>query len=245
MKTITFPDSYTVEINDRGLVTIRHGGKTASAHCTHFKSVPAGSQAEKILTTAGKSLDDYLFANPAGEMILRATNGVREAVAEAVEESNRIAAERDAKFADERNAQIASAKSACGLSNPELVQVDYFDGYPNGIVIGGRKISNPDYSKISVGNYSFIEADEALRLVAEFDVAAKAKADKKAEDAARVDAAFWEKRDEARITGKPVILRSYTTSRCHCGNDDECSFDSAVEFVTPEGKVETKYSCCY
>ena len=50
---------------------------------------------------------------------------------------------------------------------------------------------------------------------------------------------------EARATGKAVVLNQWITDQCMSHHDDECSFDSAVEWLQPDGTTKVTYSCCY
>ena len=86
VKTITFEDGYTVTI-DRHLVRFMHEGKERFAHVTHWKPVTADSAPAAFLEKQGKDIADYLFAAPTSEwQIVRAGNGVREAIQEALED---------------------------------------------------------------------------------------------------------------------------------------------------------------
>lgn len=86
MKTITFDDGYTVTI-DRHIVRFVHGGKEQFAHVAHWKPVPKDSAAATFLEKNGKDIADYLFSEPTAKwMVIRAGNGVREAIQEALDE---------------------------------------------------------------------------------------------------------------------------------------------------------------
>lgn len=87
VKTITFDDGYTVTI-DRHLVRVMHEGKEKDfAHVTHWRPVPGNSAAAAFLEKQGKDIADYLFAAPTSKwQIIRAGNGVREAIQEALED---------------------------------------------------------------------------------------------------------------------------------------------------------------
>lgn len=97
VKTITFDDGYTVTI-DRHLVRVMHEGKEGFAHVTHWEPVTADSAPAAFLEQQGKDIADYLFAAPTSKwQVVRAGNGVREAIHEALEdfrvqeaESNRV-----------------------------------------------------------------------------------------------------------------------------------------------------------
>ena len=98
VKTITFEDGYTVTI-DRHLVRVMHEGKEKDfAHVTHWRPVPGNSAPAAFLEKQGKDIADYLFAAPTSKwQIVRAGNGVREAIQESLDdflvreaESNRV-----------------------------------------------------------------------------------------------------------------------------------------------------------
>jgi hypothetical protein len=76
---IKFDDGYTVTIKN-AIVTMEHNGKKSQLHSSYFKPVPSGGKAEKFILGCGKKIEDYLFVDHCGQFILRATNGVREAV---------------------------------------------------------------------------------------------------------------------------------------------------------------------
>ena len=51
--------------------------------------------------------------------------------------------------------------------------------------------------------------------------------------------------ERARTTGEKQLYRSWMTGGCRNGNSDQCSFDSASEYVLPDGSTMTTYQCCY
>ena len=68
------------------------------------------------------------------------------------------------------------------------------------------------------------------------------------------DAAIAETVDQLRLTdlqklaketGKPQIMNRWTTHKCMNGNDDECSFDSAIKTIDSRGNQKVTYTCCY
>ena len=72
---------------DRHVVRFVHGGKEQFAHVAHWKPVPEDSAAATFLEKNGKDISDYLFCEPTAKwMVVRAGNGVREAIQEALEE---------------------------------------------------------------------------------------------------------------------------------------------------------------
>ena len=94
MKTITFEDGYTVTV-DRHVVTFSHGGKERLGHVTHWKPVPENSAAAAFLEKQGKDIADYLLSEPTSRwIVVRAGNGVREAIQESLEDLKRIESER-------------------------------------------------------------------------------------------------------------------------------------------------------
>ncbi len=49
---------------------------------------------------------------------------------------------------------------------------------------------------------------------------------------------------QAKKTGAPVILNTWTTDRCYNGGHD-CSFDHATKYINPDGSTSTTFSCCH
>jgi hypothetical protein len=90
------------------------------------------------------------------------------------------------------------------------------------------------------------ETSETIKsLRAAKDEAAAAAARAKAHKIAAEQAELAAKLAEAKTTGKPVALARWTTDRCMCGHGNECSCDSATEWLSPDGSRKTTYTCCY
>jgi hypothetical protein len=245
-QTIKFEDGYTVTLDERACVTINHNGKSNCAHSTHWTGVPADSKAAEHLLKNGKNLADYLWCKPSTqEQILRAGNGVREAVQAAAVESNRLAQEEERTREEQRAKDLAGAAAASGLKNPVPVRVDYFDGYQTHINHDGRELHDVDWSKVTLGEFSFIEADALQAAIQKHDQKKAADQQVKASAESARKAEFAAKLAEAQRTNKPVTLATWVTDHCMNHHDDECSFDSAVKSVLPDGTTKTTYTCCY
>ncbi len=50
---------------------------------------------------------------------------------------------------------------------------------------------------------------------------------------------------QAKTTGKPVVINRYVTDECTQKNPIDCSFDQAIVYMLPSGKMITKYTCCH
>ena len=72
----------------------------------------------------------------------------------------------------------------------------------------------------------------------------QAKANEKAEKKAAIEAARKAKFDEAKATGKPVVLRTWMTDGCS-KNLPDCSFDQASELAMPNGSTKIEYIHCH
>lgn len=78
----------------------------------------------------------------------------------------------------------------------------------------------------------------------------KIKTEKLAKEKKEEEAKAGEKAKEeevannARITGVKQPLRTWMTNECMNGSID-CSFDSACEYIMPNGKRKIEYACCY
>ena len=94
-----------------------------------------------------------------------------------------------------------------------------------------------DYKMVeAIGeSFRYPEAVEFTQPAREAEETAKAKRQ------AERDAIFA----EAREAGERQKLRSWITNGCRNGNNDECSFDSAVEWAMPDGSRKITYTCCY
>lgn len=247
MKTITFDDGYTVTITENFSVTWTHQGKEqGGVHASHFRPVPETGKAADFLRKNGKSLADYLFAaSNFANYLLRATNGVREAVAEATETAKVLAEARTAQQKEMRQKAIAEDMSECPLVDPVMTAFGYFDGEPTHVMSGGREIRSLDWSKTWVKRFSWIERAELERAVAQYDAAKSAEQTARAELKRLADERVAEKVAEARATGKPVMIEMWTTTRCMNGHSNECSFDKACRYAMPDGTIKVRYTCCY
>jgi len=239
--TIKFEDGYTVTISPTYQVSYSHKGKSNGCHVSYWKEVPVDSEGADYIRKNGLKIGDYLWSNPTREMVMRAGNGVREAVAAAAQESRVQSAIRKSKL----EAPLAAARAGCGLGDPVQVSVGYFAGYQTHVDWNGRELRSVDWTKVSLGQFNFIERSELDRAVEKFDAAAAEKRDREAAAAAVRNREFAAKSEEARTTGKPVLLERWTTDRCMNGHSDECSFDTASRCVMPDGTTKISYTCCY
>ena len=98
------------------------------------------------------------------------------------------------------------------------------------ILAGGHDVDTPNQSPEEIAKK--IEAEKAK-------FAAKIEAEKAEENKVA------EKIEEAKRTGKKIEIESWVTHECKNGNDNECSFDNAVRWAMPDGKIKVTYSCCF
>jgi hypothetical protein len=207
MQTFSFPDGYTVTIDDRGQVTAKNaaGVSNPPCHASHFGPV-TDAKALAYLESKGLKAEDYLFANPAGRPhLLRSKLGVAEAIAEIKVKTEAEAEERDRKHREALQAAIEAGKQASGLTNPVHVYVAEYDGYPYHIEVEGRKLKPDSWSVVKyIDGLNFIEYDQLALLVAEHDAKVKEEQDAIAARDAAAKADFEAKAAEAKATGKPI-----------------------------------------
>lgn len=248
---IDFSDGYSVSITGEIVIITAASGKSARMNASHFKPIPSGHRAEAHLIKSGKTPADYLLADPCGDggQIVRAGNGVREAIAECVAEIKAAKAARDAKHAAEqavRDAAHAEKVAACGLAEPVKFTCKYCDGTPYAYeTFKGHPLNLTwqDVREIDGQYYAERAAIEAANRAGQERRAAAEAAKLTAETERSRE--FADKLAEARRTGDRVVLSRWTTDRCMNGNGSECSFDSATKFVLPDGTTKTIYGCCY
>lgn len=87
-----------------------------------------------------------------------------------------------------------------------------------------------------------MQTDEELKKKVEVEIDKLIeKREKEKEIRVRVE----EKTRLASEKGERVKLDDWMTDRCMNGHGRECSFDTAVEWVYPNGDIKIEYSCCY
>lgn len=250
-ETITFDDGYTATFSG-DTVAVEFSGKVMRPiNVTHFKPVPFESKLGNTLLAKGLPLDDYLWANAAGEVVIRSGNGIGEkikAMAERINtETAMILAQRKAEF----EAKKGDAFSASGFRDPVQVTLARSDKWGWNLSVYVDEDFN-DYGKVEDPADVFEQDGLAVMERHKFEAI---KADRiehrrkveeaKAERERLAQVELESKFAQAKATGEKVKIKSYMTSRCMSGNGAECSFDQAVEFAMPSGKITTQYACCY
>jgi len=141
--------------------------------------------------------------------------------------------------AEEREKILNSVPDGCEVATQKF----WLDGLINFSALDGATCTAWDDMYKSEGQGLFyIPSDR-------FADSRKARSDKNKRDEeasadrkAMEDSAFA----QALTTGKPAVMRQWTTDRCMNGNGErECSFDSATEWAMPDGSRKTTYTCCF
>ena len=167
-------------------------------------------------------------------------------------EANRRAQEAAEKAEAERKAAYerrrADVIAACPADCEPCTMGKWFDGSQTYIAPDGTQFVQCDGADAHGCGIVYVKREivaDARRRAAERQAAEKAAAEK----AAAENAARAAHRDDcfrrARETGERVKIESWTTDRCHNGNDDECSFDNAVRWAMPDGTEKITYTCCF
>jgi hypothetical protein len=118
-----------------------------------------------------------------------------------------------------------------------------------------RKLRNTDLfdrlTETSVGAY---QREESMIFTISDDEKSEIENELKKIENAKIEAVRIEREAEetrteaakqkAAETGKKVILNTGTTGRCMNGGY-ECSMDTWTTYVHPDGKIDTKYTCCH
>lgn len=93
---MTFGNGYAVKIDKLGYVTRWHKGKTLVRHSTEFREVMAGGRVMDFLTRHGLDSSDYMELSD-GTGMIRAGRGVRLAILNAVDRSNKRLVENEGR----------------------------------------------------------------------------------------------------------------------------------------------------
>jgi len=152
-------------------------------------------------------------------------------------EKAEIAAEEARKREEKKRAEEA-AIAACpaGLEAARVTSTDYEGNYFIAAVADGAK-SVVYGEPIQVAGICYIKPEHFAN--------ARAREAKLREEAEQKAKAKEDAVAEAARTGKRVALRRWVTDRCHNGNDHDCSFDNATEWVLPDGTTKITYTCCF
>lgn len=223
----------------------------------------ARQRAESMWRRAGRVLDDVtkqrmLLADGLDDCwgVLTITtqsviDAVKPLIPEAIESNRRAKEAAAAAEAERRRAyeeRRAAVIAACPADHEPCTLGRWFDGIQAYIAPDGTEFDGWD-GKDDHG-CGIVYIDKATVAEASARAAERAKADAAiaAERQAREE---QERRDreaafaKARETGERQPLRKWVTDRCMNGNDDDCSFDSAVEWAMPDGTAKTTYTCCF
>jgi len=175
------------------------------------------------------------------------TEELRAAKDEIMTELQRREAEKTAKVAKEK-AELEAEKQSI-LSGEKLITVRYYDGE----YLQGHSVYGPAANLLvelglaswvdGWGNHVDHKAVEALGEEFTYQQAAEyarpAIEAKEAKIAAK-EAARQAKFDEARETGKPVLLNKWSTD-C-CDRSEECSLDIHYEYAMPDGSTKHEWN---
>lgn len=190
---------------------------------------------------------DGQLAVPGGNKLPKKVQaGLKAAKPEILAELKRQQAAKDAAEAAEAAEKEAEAKAI--MSGEKLIQLTYHDGeyLSDWEALGVARELLEELNLLKyVSGWGHILIPAAEGLGNEFpywkavELAAQIEAEKAAK-AATKEAARQAKFTEARTTGKPVLLRKWTTGCCN--SREECDMDMHYEYADPDGTVRHEWS---
>lgn len=164
------------------------------------------------------------------------------------EEAIARAAAEERERAEALERARAEAIAACPADCEPCTTGRWFDGLIECIAADGTRVDQWDDIDRHGGGIVYVRRD-VLDKQRAHDASERAEAERraaeKAAEAARQAAAEKAAFEKARATGERQLIRTYATSHCMNGNDDECSLDNAYVYAMPDGTTKTIYICTF
>lgn len=270
---ISWDDGYQLEVkNDlvkllkgKGGVAVK-GSQAEPVHISNLRPASEIDVAAKGLRKVGKDPADYYAYSSYGDnRVYRASNGFRELIAAYLADAAEARKLRIAGEAAAKDARIVGLVYRRGADVADGWQYIY-DRPLFGVTPDAQKeLPERELNKF-VGRdidtvakdtggvrgegdgtaYYSIRWDEEgvkkLRFLAKEREAAINKT--RSEEEATASAKVADAVAKAKASNAEVLIDKWTTGRCMRGASD-CSFDTASRYALPNGKVVTRYRCCY
>jgi hypothetical protein len=246
---ITTKSGTVFELDDeRGLVSYRKGSHKGCHHISHYKR--RGELSEGVDARAAeweRNNNGKQIAWVCLPVIICTDETELCACVGLLKQADEVRIARQQEAEDQRNREHRAAREQAIASCPEGCEPAEHKTSYDGIVTyaavsDGAECQAWDDTYVHVGGGVYHIPTE--RFVD--DRERKGRESQRKEHAEQAEQEHYEnKLAEAKATGKRVKLRGWVTDRCMKGDDENCSFDNATEWVTPEGELVTTYSCCY
>lgn len=234
--------------DESGLVSYRKGSRSGAHHISHYKR--RGELSDHVRSRAAE-----WERNNAGEtiawvclpvIVCEKETGLCAGI-ETLKRADEVRIARQREAEDERNrnylAQRKQAIDGCPAGHEPAEHKSSYDGIVTYAAISdGAECQAWDDTYRNAGGGIYHIPTERFTDSRERKVREVARK----EQAEREEREHYEsKLAEAKATGKRVKLRGWVTDRCMKGDHENCSFDNATEWITPEGSKQITYSCCY
>lgn len=232
------------------IVEISLGSKKKSMNCTHFKLFDESNMPDYIKCKIPNDKRSGLWGYCGGIPIrLRDIGDAVKIVSDLRSEINLATKQKNETVKKEINDKINLAKVAAESQlneSVELINIIYYDGYPNKIMARDIEIDLiVNYKKsITVDGFSFmttVDIDEAIKQ-------ALYKQEQIKLDNLKKKQIKLDKQSElielAKKTGKKQIYNQYTSNYC-LDNLVDCSFDNVTVWIDATGNLTETYSHCY